>query len=94
MPNQNAKPDSNNRLTLIGTLNSDGLSTVTAYADPTLHYLLISDGTSGSDNGNNSGTANLDDNGTAVCCAESSDGSGTIIEIYFDSSNHLLTKST
>ncbi len=86
--------DSNNRPTLIGTLNSDGLTIVTGYANPSSHALSISDGTSGSDNGNNNGTANLDDNGVAVCCAESNDDSGTIIEIYFDSSHNLLIKSS
>lgn len=90
----NAKIDSNGRPAIIATLNSDGKTIVQAKADPMAHSLIISDGTSGSDNGNNSGIAMLDDNSNPVWIAESSDGSGTMIEIYANSSQQILTKST
>lgn len=90
----NAKIDSNGRPTITATLNIDGATIVQVYADPTAHYLNTSDGTTGSDNGNNSGIAMLDENSNPVWIAESSDGSGTMIEIYATSSNQILTKST
>ncbi len=90
----NIKKDENGRPTIAGILNSDGVTITPIQADPNNHTLNTSDGSSGSDNGNNSGNALLDDNGTPVLTVLSNAGDGTIIELYVDSSGNLLTKST
>ncbi len=80
----NAKHDENDRPTLIAASNADGVAIVAVTANPANHGLSVDDGTSGSDNGNNSGNAMIDENSVAVLTALSSDDDGTIIEVYAD----------
>lgn len=90
-----AKKDENSRPTMIGVSNVDGLTIVPLQAEPVHHGLEISDGSAGSDNGNNSGIAMIDENGVSVITALSSANNGTIIELYVDSvTKKLLTKSS
>lgn len=91
----NAGRDQNNRPTIIAASNADGLTIVPIFASATDHGLMISDGATGSDSGNNNGSAILDENGVAVLTALSSSNDGTIIEIYGDPlTKALLVKST
>lgn len=80
----NAKHDANTRPTAIAVSNNDGTSIIALEANPTTHYLKASDGTTGTDEGNNNGVAMIDENGVAVMTALASDGSGQIIELYAD----------
>lgn len=80
----NASRDENSRIAIIAASNLDGTTIVPIKANPTNHALKVEDATGGSDNGNNSGVAMLDENGIPVWTALSSDGSGTIIEVYGD----------
>lgn len=79
----NAYRDENNRPTIIAT-STDGTAIVRAVASSSSHRLSVDDGTSGSDNGNNSGIANLDQNSVPVWTALSSVGDGTLVEVYAD----------
>ena len=91
----NAKKDENGRNTIIAIDNTDGVSIVPIYADPTTHALHVDDGAGGSDMGNNGGIAMLDENGVAVMTAESSAGDGTLVELYVNNSTGaLLVKTT
>ncbi len=89
----NARLDENGRPTMIATLNSNGSSIVRITANPTNHGLSIDDNSTGSDNGNNSGIANLDENSKPVLTALSSSGDGALVEVYCDSSGKLLIDS-
>lgn len=91
----NAKHDENGRPTMIGISNVDGVTIKPVFADPTTHAIHVGDGTTGSDLGNNSGIAMLDENGVSVLMAESSAGDGSLVELYInDSLGTLLVKST
>lgn len=90
----NAKKDENGRSTLIGILNTTGNTIVRATAVPSTHALSVVDGTGQSDNGNHGGNALLDQNSVPTLTCLSSDGSGKIINVYFNSSGQVLTKST
>ena len=85
----NALLDQNGRQTMIGISSVDG-TIEPVFVDPVNHQLHVNDSTSGSDIGNNSGNAMLDENSRQVLIAESSDGSGTLIEIYVDDSTGAL----
>lgn len=89
----NALPDENNRPTMIATLNSNGSTITRVTANASNHGLKVDDNTTGSDNGNNNGTANLDENSKPVMTALSSTGDGTLVEVYCDSSGKLLINS-
>lgn len=80
----NAKFDENGRPTIICASDADGVSIVVLQADPTSHRLQGDDDTVGSDNGNNSGNAMLDENSVHVWTALSSANDGTIVEVYAD----------
>lgn len=91
----NAQHDQNGRASIICASSLDGVTIVPIKADPTTHGLKIDDNTTGSDNGNNSGIAIVDENSVAVWTALSSTGDGSIVEVYGDAStgkvliNHL-----
>lgn len=87
----NAKIDENGRNTIIGLLNTNGSTITPVYANN--NKIQVNDGTTGSDNGGGS-NAKIDENGRNTLSALSSDGSGAIINLYVDSSNKLLIKST
>ena len=89
----NAGIDQNNRPTIIATLESDGKTIVPVQANASNHCLRVDDNTTGADNGNNDGNANLDENSHPVWTAESSDGSGNIIEVYATVDGKLLVDS-
>lgn len=89
----NAGIDQNGKSTILGTLNSDGVTIVPIKANPTNHGLKIDDNTTGSDAGNNLGNANIDENGKPVLTALSSAGDGTIVEVYTDVNGNLLINS-
>lgn len=91
----NAKHDQNARPAMIGVSSTDGVTVEPITADAPTHALNVSDGTTGSDMGNNSGIALIDENGVSVMCAESSAGDGTLVELYVnDSTGRLLVKTT
>ena len=89
----NIPRDANQRPVLAGILNTDGVTITPVQADPTTHIILTSDDTTGSNNGNNSGIAMLDENSVAVGTAVSSVDGTTIVELYVDSSGELLINS-
>jgi len=89
----NAGHDANGRPTIICASETDGVTIVPIFANPTSHGVLNDDNTTGSDNGNNGGNAMLDQNGVNVWLAESSDGSGSLIEVYGNSNNQILINS-
>jgi hypothetical protein len=89
----NAKHDSNGRPTVICASSADGLTIVPIYVNVSNNNgLMIDDNTTGSNNGNNSGNAIVDENGVAVWTALSSTGDGSIVEVY-GSSNKVLINS-
>jgi len=90
----NAKPDGNGKTTIIGILNTDGATVTRVQTNPSNHALEVSNGTTGSDNGNNAGLAQVDGNGKPVWTALSSVDGKTIIEVYVNSSGQLLIQST
>lgn len=79
----NASRDENSRTTVICASSTDGLTIVPVCAKAN-HSLCVDDDTTGIDNGNNEGNAMLDENSVSVWIAESSDGSGDIVEVYAD----------
>jgi hypothetical protein len=88
----NASHDQNHVPTLIGVLNTDGLTVVPVKADPSEHTLKVSDGSSGSDNGPTN--AKHDQNHVPTLVAVSSVDGITPVVVYADSSGNLLVKST
>ncbi|MDE2101561.1 MAG: hypothetical protein KGL39_30225 [Patescibacteria group bacterium] len=86
----NAFHDGNHTPTLL-VVQNDGATLINIKADPTLHTLNISDGTSGSDNGPS--TSRHDASHVPVLMAVSSVDGKTPIVVYGDSSGNLLTDS-
>ena len=90
----NAYRDENSQPTIIAVSLADGKTIVQGQAHPTKHALEVDDNTTGSDNGNNLGNAMLDENSVPVWLAESSDGSGNLVEVYANSeTNKILVDS-
>ena len=85
----NAKTDNNSVPVAQGVLNTDGATPTTLEANPTTHVLDVSDGSTGSDFGNDA--AARDDNGRTTLTA--TDANGNIIPLYVDSSGNLLIDS-
>lgn len=80
----------NNRIPVIqGTLNSDGSTATSVKIDPSTHKVKVSNGASGSDNGNGS----VDDNSVPLMYAVSDVDGTTPVAIYVDSSGNLLIDS-
>ena len=88
----NAYRDENSVPTMIGVLNTDGVSIVRNQIDPSTHRLLVSNGTNGTDHG----TVNAQrDENSAHCLVAVSSGDGQApITLYLDSNGRLLIKST
>jgi hypothetical protein len=85
-------PRDDNRIpTLLGTLNTNGLTPVSVEASPTLNALNVSNGTTGTDHGRSD--AVRDDNRIPVLLAVSSADGVTPIEVYCDSNGNLLIQS-
>ncbi len=89
----NAKMDENNRPTIIAVSSSDGITIKQGKANPTNNSLKVDNNTTGSDNGNNSGNAMLDENSVPVWTALSSAGDGSIVEVYADAEGQILIDS-
>ena len=83
------KRDNNGVYTMTGVLNTNG-ATPTRMKCSTSHILDVSDGTDGSDFGQD--LAARDNSGVPVLCA--TDADGLIIPLYVDADGKLLTKST
>lgn len=89
----NAYRDENDVPTLIA-LQNDGSTITRLLANPTTHGLKVSDGTGGSDAGNNQNNAERDDNSIPTFLAVSSTDGVTPVNVYCDSSGNLLVQST
>lgn len=87
----NASRDDNNIPTLLGVLNTDGVTPTKVQVNATLHALKISDNTTGTDHGTDS--AVRDENFVPVLMAVSSADGITPVEVYADSSGMLLINS-
>lgn len=84
------KKDDNGVPTISGVLNTDGTTITRVTINPSTHVLSVSDGSTGSDFGND--VAPRDNNGFTGMTA--TDANGAIIPLYVDSSGNLLMKST
>ncbi len=78
----NAQRDENTRPTMSCASKNDGITIVPITANPITHALTAEDSSGGSDNGNNSNNAMLDENSVPVLTALSSAGDDTIVEVY------------
>lgn len=87
----NAPRDNNNVPVLLGTLNSDGETTIAVKADSSLHALMVDDNTTGSDNGPSA--APRDQNFIPALMAVSSVDGVTPVVVYADSNGNLLIDS-
>jgi len=87
-----AKRDQNRITTLMGALNTDGVTPTNIKADPTSHAISVLNGTTGSD----FGTVNAprDENRITVAMAVSSVDGVTPVELYADSNGRLLIQTT
>ncbi len=92
MANQNAKIDENGIKTVLGTLQSDGVSTVRLKVNPTNGGLKVVDATTGT--ASTRRIASRDDNGRPVWMGVSSSDGITLIPIAMDSNGNLLVTST
>lgn len=87
-----AERDNNSVPTILAVLNTDGETITPIKADPNTNVLDISDGTSGSDAGQDN--AERDPNMVPVLIATSSADGSTPVPLYADSDGKLLIKST
>jgi hypothetical protein len=96
----NAYRDENSIATLIAASSADGETIVRVTADPTNHALTVDDNTTGTDNGNNQGSAMRDENDIPVLIAVSS-ATATVngvdyiegvtpVEVYADAASGAL----
>ena len=86
----NAGIDNNSVPVAQGVLNTDGTTPKMLEANPTTHILDVSNGSTGSDFGND--WAARDDNAKTTAIA--TDANGATIPLYVDSSGNFLVKST
>lgn len=77
---------------MTGVLNTDGNTSTLIYAHPTTHVLSVSDGTSGSDLGDD--IASRDNNHIPTLMAVSSSDGSTPTNLYVTSTGQLLIQST
>ncbi len=87
-----AKIDNNNIKTLIGQLNTDGVTPTLVKADPTTHAISADDNTTGSDLSGD--IAKRDDNREPTQLAVSNADGITPVPLYVDSDGKLLIQST
>lgn len=88
----NAPRDQNNVPALLGALSTDGVTPTPVQADPTEHYLLVDDDTTGSDLSGD--VAPRDGNLVPVAMAASSADGSTPVILYVNASGELLVDST
>lgn len=84
--------DDNRINTMIGVLNTDGITPTRVKINTTTHILDVSDGTSGSDLGVDN--AVRDANQVPVLIAVSNADGSTPVQLYVNASGQLLIKST
>ena len=87
-----AKRDENFVPTLLGALNTDGITPTLVKVNASNHGLKIDDNTTGTDHGRN--VAVRDSNNVPVLMAVSSADGITPVEVYADSDGMLLIDST
>jgi hypothetical protein len=87
----NASRDENDVPTVLGALNTDGVTPIPIKIDDTTHGLKINDGTTGSDFGLS--VAQRDENHVTILLAASSSDGVTPVEVYADSSGNILINS-
>lgn len=92
MTSTNAVRDENSATGLTVALNTDGLTPARVLANSSTHRMMVSDGSTGSDNGPTFALHDENDIPTALA-ASSSDGKTPVV-LYADSSGNLLIKST
>jgi hypothetical protein len=88
----NAVRDNNGVTALLGTSSADGVTTMRVLANPTTHAAKISNGTTGSDVGNDN--SSRDDNYTTTIMAVSATDGVTPVPIFLNSSNNALLVRT
>ena len=88
----NAYRDENSIATIIGVLDSNGTTISRVTADPTTHFLDVSDSDTGDDYGPDNATK--DENNIPIMMAVSSSDDKTPVAVYVDSSGHLLVDSS
>lgn len=87
-----APRDQNRIPALLGTLNTDGITPTVVYANASTHALSVSDGTTGSDLGNDN--APRDQNMVPALLAVSSADGITPVPVYTNSSGQLMVQTT
>lgn len=87
----NAYRDENGVPTMIGALNTDGVSIVRITANPTNNALSVDDDTTGDDY--RTTNASRDENGVPVLMAVSSTDGVTPVELYVDADGKILIDS-
>lgn len=92
MASQVASRDQNNVPSLLGGLETDGVSLVKITADPTTHALSVSDAATGNDHGPTNSPR--DQNFVPALMAISSVDGITPVVVYATSDGKLLIKST
>ena len=88
----NVPRDENHVPTILGALNTDGVTPTPVQADPTAHTIKISDGTTGSDLGPTNDVR--DENRVTGLMAVSEVDGTTPVVLYVNSSGELLVDST
>lgn len=86
----NEKRDSNNVPTMVGVLNTDGVTPTPIKATATSQSIDVADGTTGSDF--SKAIAGITQNEIKTLCA--TDANGKIIPLYVDSNGQLLIQTT
>ena len=87
-----ARKDNNKVDTMLGTLNSDGITPTLIEANPTSHGLVISDNTTGTDQSSVKSAKRDDNYVPALLVASETDGI-TPVQLYVNSSGQLLVDS-
>ena len=88
----NAKFDQNNKPTILGLLQSDGVTPTLIKVNPSNNSLKVVNGTTGT--ASTRTNAGIDDNGIPTWCRVSSVDGKTLIPIAVDSSGNLLIQTT
>lgn len=88
----NAKTDENGKATILGTLQSDGITPIPIKINPVNKAVKVIDATTGT--ASVRVNASIDDNGRPVWLGVSSADMTTIIPVATDINGNLLIKST
>ena len=88
----NAKKDQNGISTLLGALNTDGITPVPVQVTASLNALNINNGLTGSDNGTID--SQRDQNRIPILIGISATDGITPVEVYADSNGNLLVRGS